>query len=67
MMYQCGKSIYGQSNYLPELSVAIDAPVKAPGHGKWWLDGKTGFASSACVALSPRRQMTVLNTCNQQS
>ena len=23
--------------------MAIDAQVEAPGHGKWWLDGKTGF------------------------
>jgi hypothetical protein len=46
--YRCGKSIYGQSILLSELSVAIDAQVEAPGHGKWWLDGKTGSDKRFC-------------------
>jgi hypothetical protein len=46
--YRCGKSIYGQSIVSSELSVAIDAQVEAPGHGKWWLDGKTGSDKRFC-------------------
>jgi hypothetical protein len=46
--YRCGKSIYGQSILSSELSVAIDAQVEAPGHGKWWLDGKTGSDKRFC-------------------
>jgi hypothetical protein len=40
--YHCGKSIIGQMILSLELTVATDAQVEAPGHGKWWLDGKTG-------------------------
>jgi len=46
--YRCGKSIYRQSILSSELSVAIDAQVEAPGHGKWWLDGKTGSDKRFC-------------------
>ena len=46
--YRCGKLIYGQSILSSELSVAIDAQVEAPGHGKWWLDGKTGSDKRFC-------------------
>jgi hypothetical protein len=46
--YRCGKSIYGQSISSSELSVAIDAQVEVPGHGKWWLDGKTGSDKRFC-------------------
>jgi hypothetical protein len=28
--------------------VTIDAQVEAPGHGKWWLDGKTGSDKRYC-------------------
>ena len=48
VMYRCGTSIYGQLILLSELSVAIDAQVEAPGHGKWWLDGKTGSDKRFC-------------------
>ena len=41
--YRCGKSIYGQAKLSSLLHVTIDAQVEAPGHGKWWLDGKTGL------------------------
>ncbi len=30
------------------MSVTIDAQVEAPGHGKWWLDGKTGSDKRFC-------------------
>jgi hypothetical protein len=33
---------------LSELSVTIDAQVEALGHGKWWLDGKTGRDKRFC-------------------
>ncbi len=46
--YRCGKSIYGQLILSSELSVAIDAQVEALGHGKWWLDGKTGSDKRFC-------------------
>ncbi len=46
--YQCGKSIFGQSLLSSELGVMIDAQVKAPGHGKWWLGGKTGLDKRYC-------------------
>ena len=46
--YRCGKLIYGQSILSSELSVAIDAQVEALGHGKWWLDGKTGSDKRFC-------------------
>jgi len=41
--YRCGKLIYGQAKLSSLLHVTIDAQVEAPGHGKWWLDGKTGW------------------------
>ena len=46
--YRCGKSIYGQSKLSAELGVSIDAQVEAPGHGKTWLDGKTGSDKRYC-------------------
>jgi hypothetical protein len=46
--YRCGKSIYGQGHLSAELSITIDAQVEAPGHGKWWLDGKTGSNKRFC-------------------
>jgi hypothetical protein len=46
--YRCGKSIYGQGKLLAELHITINAQVKAPGHGKWWLDGKTGSDKRYC-------------------
>ncbi len=46
--YRCGKSIFGQGILSSELGVAIDAQVEAPGHGKWWLDGKTGSDKRHC-------------------
>ena len=59
--YRCGKSIYGQSKLSAELNVAIDAQVEAPGHGKWWLDGKTGFDKGylkrkMCAIVTPEAQ-----------
>jgi hypothetical protein len=30
------------------LGIVIDAQVQAPGHGKWWLDGKTGSNKRYC-------------------
>jgi hypothetical protein len=48
MSYQCGKSIFGQTLLLLELGVMIDAQVEAPGHGKWWLDGKTESDKRYC-------------------
>ena len=59
--YRCGKSIYGQSKLSAELGVAIDAQVEAPGHGKWWLDGKTGFDKGylkrkMCAIVTPEAQ-----------
>ncbi len=46
--YKCGKSIYGQSALSAELGITIDAQVETPGHGKWWLHGKTGSDKSFC-------------------
>ena len=46
--YRCGKSIFGQALLSAELGIAIDAHVEAPGHGKWWLDGKTGADKRYC-------------------
>jgi hypothetical protein len=42
------KSIYGQGKLSAELHITINAQVKAPGHGKWWLDGKTGSDKRYC-------------------
>jgi hypothetical protein len=41
-VYHSGKSIYGQGKLSAELHITINAQVKVPGHGKWWLNGKTG-------------------------
>jgi hypothetical protein len=67
LSYHCGKSIYGQGKLLAELHITINAQVEAPGHGKWWLDGKTGSnkrycQQCMCCILTPetahgRRQM----------
>jgi hypothetical protein len=46
--YCCGKSIFGQGILSAELGVTIDAQVEAPGHGKWWLNGKTGSDKRHC-------------------
>jgi hypothetical protein len=46
--YRCGKSIYGQAKVSSLLHVTIDAQVEVPGHGKWWLDGKTGSDKQFC-------------------
>jgi hypothetical protein len=46
--YHCGKSIYGQGKLLAELQITINAQVEAPGHGKWWLNGKTGSDKHYC-------------------
>ena len=46
--YRCGKSIYGQGILSAELGITIDAQVEAPGHGKWWLDRKTGSDKRYC-------------------
>jgi hypothetical protein len=47
-LYRCGKSIYGQGKLSAELHITINAQVNAPGHGKWWLDGKTGSNQCSC-------------------
>jgi hypothetical protein len=46
--YRCDKSIYGQWILSAEFGIIIDAQVEAPGHGKWWLDGKTGSNKRYC-------------------
>jgi hypothetical protein len=46
--YHCGKSIYGKGKLSAELHITIDVQVKAPGHGKRWLDGKTGSDKRYC-------------------
>jgi hypothetical protein len=46
--YRCGKSIYRQALLSAELNITIDAHVKAPGHDKWWLNGKTGANTRFC-------------------
>ncbi len=46
--YRCGKSIYRQGILSAELGVIINAQVEAPGHGKWWLNGKTGSDKHYC-------------------
>jgi hypothetical protein len=67
MSYRCGKSIYRQGKLLAELHITIDVQVEVPGHGKLWLDGKTGSdkrycQQCMCCILTPeaangRRQM----------
>ena len=39
-LYHCGKSIFGQAKLLDKLHITINTQTEAPGHGKWWLDGK---------------------------
>jgi hypothetical protein len=46
--YRCSKSIYGQGMLSAELHITINAQVEALGHGKWWLDGKTGSNKCYC-------------------
>jgi hypothetical protein len=46
--YRCSKSIFGQGILSAVLGITIDAQVEAPGHGKWWLDGKTGSDKRYC-------------------
>ena len=46
--YCCGKSIFGQGILSAKLGITINAQVEAPGHGKWWLDGKTGSDKRYC-------------------
>ena len=45
----------GQGILSAKLGITIDAQVEAPGHSKWWLDGKTGsdkgFCSQAMYSL----------------
>jgi hypothetical protein len=47
-LYHCSKSIYGQGKLSAELHITINAQVKAPGHGNWWLDGKMGSDKRYC-------------------
>jgi hypothetical protein len=47
-LYRCGKSIYGQGKLSAELHISIDAQGEAPGHGKWWLNSKTGSNKHYC-------------------
>jgi hypothetical protein len=47
-LYCCGKSIYSQGKWLAELHIAIKVQVEVPGHGKWWLNGKTGSNKRYC-------------------
>ncbi len=46
--YHCGKLIYGQAKLSALLHVMTNAQVEAPGHGKWWLNGKTGLDKRFC-------------------
>ncbi len=46
--YRCGKLIYGQAKLSALLHKTINAQVEAPGHGKWWLDRKTGSDKQFC-------------------
>ncbi len=67
MLCHCSKSIYGQGKLSAELHITINVQIKAPGHGKWWLDGKTVSdkrycQQCMCCILTPemahgRRQM----------
>ncbi len=47
-LYHCGKSIYGQEKLPAKLHITINAQVKTLGHGKWWLNGKTGSNKRYC-------------------
>ena len=48
MLYRCGKSIFGQAKLSAELGITINTQTEAPGHGKWWLKGKTGADKRYC-------------------
>ena len=70
-LYRCGKSMFGQTLLLSELHVSIDAHVKAPGHGKWWLDGKMGpdkrfIQQCMCSIITPERER-VTSRCSMPS
>jgi hypothetical protein len=59
--YRCGKLIYGQAKLLALLHVTIDAQVEVPGHGKWWLNRKTGMdkrycQQSMCSIITPKEE-----------
>ena len=60
--YRCSKSIYGQGVLSAELGITIDAQVEAPGHGKWWLDGKTGSDKRYC-----QQCMCAINTPGEET
>ncbi len=45
-----------------ELEITIDAQVEAPGHGKWWLDGKTGSDKRYC-----QQCMCAINTPGEET
>jgi hypothetical protein len=47
-LYPCGKSIYCQGKLSAELHITINVQVEAPGHSKWWLDGKMGSDKHYC-------------------
>jgi hypothetical protein len=56
--YHYGKSIYGQGILSAKLGIAINAQIEAPGHSKWWLDGKTGsdkcfYQQAMCSIVTP--------------
>ena len=54
----CGKSIYGQAKLSSLLHATIDAQVEAPGHGKWWLDGKIGSGNNWKICrLMPKTEV----------
>ncbi len=61
--YRCVKLIYGQAKLSALLHVTINAQVEAPGHGKWWLDGKTGMDKRYCL----RRRTSVSRRCSTPS
>ncbi len=66
--YRCGKLIYGQAKLSSLLHAMIDAQVETPGHGKWWLDGKTGLdkrfcQQCMCSIVSPKRTTAVSRRC----
>jgi hypothetical protein len=59
--YRCGKWIYGQAKLSALLHVMINAQVEAPGHDKWWLNGKTGMdkrycQQSMCSIVTPEEE-----------
>ena len=55
------KLIYGQAKLSALPHMTINAQVEAPGHGKWWLDGKTGMdkrycQQSMCSIVTPEEE-----------